>query len=84
MVTISIQTEEQVLAELTEIARRRQTSVQDITQEALRHCLREQTAQSGSYTFIGIWHSGKRSLSQEAETALEQAASRREGWRLAE
>jgi hypothetical protein len=76
MVTIPIQTEDEVLLELEEIARQRRTTVQDVAQEALLHYLREQPPRSGAYSLIGIWHSGKRSVSQEIEAALGQAANR--------
>jgi hypothetical protein len=85
MVTIPIDTEEKVLTELEEIARRRETTVQDVAREALLHYLKEQAEHSGpSYSFIGIWHSGKHSLSREVEAVLEEGANRREGWSLPE
>lgn len=34
------------------------------------------------YSFVGIAHSGKGSLSTEAKSLLEEAADRREGWSL--
>ncbi len=34
------------------------------------------------YSFVGIAHSGNGSLSTEAESLLEEAADRREGWSL--
>ena len=36
------------------------------------------------FSFIGIGHSGKRNLSTQVESILAQAASRREGWSIAE
>jgi hypothetical protein len=84
MVTIPIQAEEDVLVELEEIARQQQTTVQAVAKEALLHYLRERPPHRGTYSFVGIWHSGKVDLSQQVETGLEQAANRREGWSLAE
>jgi predicted transcriptional regulator len=84
MVTIRVQAEEEVLAELEEIARRRRSTVQAVATEALRHYVREQSVQSGPYSFIGIWHSGRHNLSREVEATLAQAADRREGWRQPE
>jgi hypothetical protein len=34
------------------------------------------------YSFVGIAHSGNGSLSREAESLLEEATDRREGWSL--
>jgi hypothetical protein len=84
MVTIPIQTEEEVLVELEEIARGRQITVQEVAKEALLHYLRQHTSRPSPYSFIGIWHSGKRSISQEVEAALEQGINRHKGWSMAE
>ncbi|HBB98797.1 MAG TPA: hypothetical protein DC054_25745 [Blastocatellia bacterium] len=35
-----------------------------------------------NYSFVGIAHSGNGSLSTEAESILDEAADRREGWSL--
>jgi hypothetical protein len=34
------------------------------------------------YSFVGIAHSGNGSLSTDSESALDEAADRREGWSL--
>ncbi len=78
MATIPIDTEEKVLTELREIAWRRKTTVQDVAREALPHYVHEKAAHSGPYSFIGIWHSGKYSLSREVEVALDEGAICRE------
>ncbi len=84
MVTIAIQTEEVTLKAIQEIAAQKQTTVEAVTQEALRHYLRTQTAAKPAYSFIGIGHSGQRNLSTQVETILAEAAHRREGWSLTE
>lgn len=38
--------------------------------------------QGGRFSFIGIAHSGKGSLSTETESILNEAAERHEGWSL--
>jgi hypothetical protein len=48
--------------------------------EALRHRGTEQNPRR--YSFVGIAHSGKGSLSSEIETLLDEAVDRREGWSL--
>ena len=42
------------------------------------------TGTSGAkrYSFVGIAHSGKGSLSTQAESILDESADRREGWSL--
>jgi len=80
MVTIAIQTEETILKALKEIAEQKQTTLEDITQEALRQYLQSQASSSQVYSFIGIGHSGKGNISTQVETTLTQTANRREGW----
>jgi hypothetical protein len=84
MVTIAIQTEEKILKAIQEIADQQQTSVEAITQEALRQYLQSQIIAKPTYSFIGIGHSGKRNLSTQVEAVLAEAGHRREGWSLAE
>ena len=80
MVTIAIQTEETILKTLKEIAEQKQTTLEDITQEALHQYLQSQASSSQVYSFIGIGHSGKGNISTQVETRLTQTANRREGW----
>ena len=82
MVTIAIQTEEPILKALQDIAKQKQTTLEAITQEALRQYLQQQVSPSRSYSFIGIGHSGKGNLSTQVEATLSQAANRQEGWSL--
>ncbi len=82
MVTIAIQTEEPVLKALQEMAARKQTTLEAITQEALQQYLQQQLSPKRSYSFIGIGHSGKGSISTQVEATLIQAANRRAGWSL--
>jgi hypothetical protein len=84
MVTIAIQTEETILQALQHIADQKQTTVEEITQEALQQYVERQVRPSSSYSFIGIGHSGKGNISTQVEVRLRQAANRREGWSLAE
>jgi hypothetical protein len=84
MVTISIQTEEATLKAIKEIAERKQTTVEEVAQEALQQYLQSQTLPAPSYSFIGIGHSGKRSISTQVEAVLAETAHRREGWSLVE
>ena len=85
MVTITIQTEEATLTALQVVATHKQVSLEDITQEALHQYLQQQAPVTiPSYSFIGIGHSGKKNSSTQVETALAEAANRREGWSLAE
>jgi hypothetical protein len=84
MVTIAIQTEETILKAIQEIAEKKQTTVEEIAQEALRQYLQSQMSPASSYSFIGIGHSGKRNLSTQVDTLLAETARRREGWSLAE
>lgn len=84
MVTISIQTEEEILKALKEVAEQKQRTVEEITQEALHQYLQRHSSSYRSYSFIGIAHSSKGNLSTQVETTLNQAANRREGWSLTE
>jgi hypothetical protein len=84
MVTIAIQAEETLIATLKQIAERRQTTVEEVTKEALEQYLQQQTLETKTYSFIGIGHSGKKNLSTQVESRLTQAANRREGWSLSE
>jgi len=84
MVTIAIQAEETLIATLRQIAERRQTTVEEVTKEALEQYLQKQTLKAKTYSFIGIGHSGKKNLSTQVESILTQAANRREGWSLSE
>lgn len=85
MVTIQIQTEETTLMALQEIAAQKQVTLEELTQEALRQYLHRQAPSSSRpYSFIGIGHSGKKSISTQVESTLAQAANRREGWSLPE
>ena len=84
MVTIAIQTEETILQALQHIADQKQTTVEEITQEALQQYVKRQVPPSSSYSFIGIGHSGKGKISTQVEERLRQTANRREGWSLAE
>lgn len=49
--------------------------IEKLTNKALRR-------KSSRLSFIGISKSGKKNLSTQAETILEQAADKREGWNL--
>ena len=84
MVTIAIQAEETLIATLRQIAERRQTTVEEVTKEALEQYLQKQVLEAKTYSFIGIGHSGKKNLSTQVESRLTQAADRREGWSLSE
>lgn len=84
MVTISIQTEEEVLKALKEIAKQKQSTVEEVTEEALHLYLQRHIAFPPPYSFIGIGHSGKGNISTQVEASLTQAANRREGWSLTE
>jgi hypothetical protein len=84
MVTIAIQAEETLIATLKQIAERRQTTVEEVTKEAMEQYLQKQALETKTYSFIGIGHSGKKNLSTQVESTLIQAANRREGWSLSE
>ena len=84
MVTIAIQAEETLIATLRQIAERRQTTIEEVTKEALEQYLQKQALETKTYSFIGIGHSGKKNLSTQVESMLTQAANRREGWSLSE
>ena len=83
MVTIAIQTEEAILNTLKEMAQQQQTTVEEITQEALRQYLQSHPVNAKPYSFIGIGHSGKGNISSQVESTLTQATNRQEGWSLA-
>ncbi len=83
MITLVIQAEEDLAAALQQIAEQKATTVDELAKEALRDYLRAQSIPSRTYSFIGIGHSGKGNLSKQAESILEKAANRREGWSLA-
>jgi len=82
MMTIIIQAEEALATALRQVAEQKETTVDAIANEALRDYLRAQSSSSCSYSFIGIGNSGKGNLSKQAESILERAANRREGWSL--
>jgi metal-responsive CopG/Arc/MetJ family transcriptional regulator len=82
MVTIAIQAEESLLATLEQIAERRQTTIEEVTKEALHQYLQRQAPEVKTYSFIGIGHSGKKNLSTQVDSILAQAAKRDEGWSL--
>lgn len=84
MVTISIQTEEEILTALKEIAKQKQSTVEEVTEEALQQYLQRHVALARSYSFVGIGHSGKGNISTRVEATLSQAANRQEGWSLTE
>lgn len=84
MVTISIQTEEEVLKALKEVAKQKQSTVEEVTEEALHQYLQRHIASPPPYSFIGIGHSGKGNISTQVEARLTQAANRQEGWSLTE
>ena len=48
--------------------------------ESLR--LKQSDKSAKGYSFVGIARSGKASLSTDAESILDEAADRREGWSL--
>lgn len=83
MITLVIQAEEDLAAALQQIAEQKATTVDELAKEALRDYLRAQSIPSRTYSFIGIGHSGKGNLSKQAESILEKAVNRREGWSLA-
>jgi len=84
MVTIAIQAEEQLLTALQEIAKQKQTTVEDVAKEALLHYIQVHPDSPVQYSFIGIGHSGKENISKQVDKTLEKAANRREGWNLTE
>lgn len=67
-----------------------QEEVRDLTDDQQRQVmafvesLKPKLADNGGkrYSFVGIARSGNGSLSTEAESILEEAADRREGWSL--
>jgi hypothetical protein len=65
MVTISIQTEEETLKALKEVAKQKQSTLEEITQEALQQYLQQHSHPAHSYSFIGIGHSGKGNISSQ-------------------
>jgi hypothetical protein len=82
MVTIAIQAEEQLVSALQEIARQKQTTVEDVAKEALLHYVQVHPDTLNQYSFIGIGHSGKENISTQVDQTLEKAANRREGLSL--
>lgn len=84
MVTIAIQTEEATLQAIRKIAQKKQTTIEAVTEEALRQYLQNQTPYVPAYSFIGVGHSGKRNTSTQVEAILAASAHRREGWGLTE
>ena len=84
MTTITIQTEDEIMKALKQIAKCKLVTTDALIKEALLNYLQLQTPKSKKYSFIGIGHSGKRSISKQVETTLKKAANRREGWSLSE
>lgn len=78
MLTIKI-LEDQLVNALQKAAREQQTSVDEIAQTTLRQHLQAQTIFPKSYSFIGIGHSGKGTLSVDVEKILAEATNRQEG-----
>jgi hypothetical protein len=82
MVTLTIPTDEQLLAQLEKLAVSEDTTVEEIARQALQHYVQEHPVSPRTYSFIGIGHSGKGTLSVQAEEILSESADRREGWSL--
>ena len=77
MKNINIEAEEELIAALEKMAETRSTTVDRIIKEALRGYLQSESSQTKAYSFIGIGHSGKKSLSTQVDAALAEAANRR-------
>ncbi|MBN2093655.1 hypothetical protein JW964_28805 [candidate division KSB1 bacterium] len=60
MVTITIQTNEEIVATLKKIAQSKHITTEALLQEAILSYLQAQTQSSGKYSFIGIGRSGKK------------------------
>jgi hypothetical protein len=70
MVIISIRTEEEILKALKEVAQQKQRTVEEITQEALQQYLQKHSHPARFYSFIGIGHSSKGTLSTQVEAMI--------------
>lgn len=84
MTTITIQTEEEIVRALKQVAKSKLITTEALVKEALLNYLQLQFPKSKKYSFIGIGHSGKRNISMQIETKLKKAANRREGWSFSE
>lgn len=83
MTTITVQADVTLLEELTEIARLKHISLEEVAKEALTwYVAREQAESSPPYSFIGIGRSGKSDLSRRVDETLAAVVERREGWSL--
>ncbi len=84
MTTIQIQVEEEFVTALKKIAQTRNTTIEMIINEVMIDYLKDQSAHSKKYSFIGIGHSGKGNISTQVDSVLEKSANRREGWSFSE
>ena len=82
MTSITIATDDTLVAALKTIAKQKSTTLEAVAQEALATYVQAQPLRVRRYSFIGIGHSGNRQASTQIEAILEQSANRREGWSL--
>ena len=84
MTTITIKVEDDIISALNQMAKQKSITTEALVKDALLSYLGFQIRKSPKYSFIGIGHSGKKNLSKQAETKLEKAANKQNGWSLPE
>ena len=82
MTVITIAADDKLATALQAIAEQRAMTVEAVAREVLSNYVRAESPRPRRYSFIGIGHSRKGTLSTQVEAILEQAADRREGWSL--
>ncbi len=70
MTTITIQTDEEILATLKKIAKSRLITTEALLKEAITSYLPTHVHPSRKYSFIGIGRSGKKNLSTQIDDKL--------------
>lgn len=83
MTTITIEAEADLLMALEKTAQYQATTVESLIQEVLQQYLSTSSSvpvtpanESKKYSFIGIWHSGKKDLSTRVEEILAEEMGR--------
>lgn len=92
MTTLTIEAEDELLVALEQIAQLQRTTVESVIKDTLRQRLQsfpttsnstapvDQATSSNRYSFLGIWHSGKRNLSTQVEEVLAEEMGRDRHW----
>ena len=72
MTNITIAADENLVEALKTIAEQKATTVEVVAREALADYVRSQPARTRTYSFIGLFHSGKKNLSTQVEKIIEE------------